>query len=229
MATARQIEANRRNAQKSTGPRTEDGKARTRWNAIQHGMASANVLPHENEAGFEELRDAFAESWQPANPQEFALVEQIAQGYWRIQRNRRLETAMFDAQIKTVKHKHEQSQKPAPNDDEVIVVAMSLKDNERCFRLMDRYDTRAESAYYRAMDRLRRLQADRKKCENEPKPPQQTKTIELKPELASFGGRPAFTATHTPATASTVISFQPQCANGNPCAMIEKVSRKTGT
>ena len=45
MATARQIEANRRNARRSTGPRTEAGKARSRLNALKHGKRAVAVLP----------------------------------------------------------------------------------------------------------------------------------------------------------------------------------------
>ena len=51
VATAAQIEANRRNAQKSTGPKTERGKARAKLNAIKHGLTARtimSVLPQED-------------------------------------------------------------------------------------------------------------------------------------------------------------------------------------
>src|SRR5208337_3510664 len=45
VATAAQIEANRRNAQRSTGPKTDEGKARVRRNALKHGMAALTIMP----------------------------------------------------------------------------------------------------------------------------------------------------------------------------------------
>jgi len=45
MATAAQIEANRRNAQRSTGPKSDEGKDRVRRNALKHGMAARTVMP----------------------------------------------------------------------------------------------------------------------------------------------------------------------------------------
>ena len=45
MATAEQIEANRLNAQKSTGPKTDEGKASVRRNAIKHGMTARTIMP----------------------------------------------------------------------------------------------------------------------------------------------------------------------------------------
>jgi len=48
MATAKQIDANRRNAQKSTGPKTEEGRDRVRRNALKHGMTARTVLPQED-------------------------------------------------------------------------------------------------------------------------------------------------------------------------------------
>jgi hypothetical protein len=63
MATQKQIEANRRNAQKSTGPKTEAGKATAKFNALKHGMtAEVAVLPHEDKHSYEELRRATIES-----------------------------------------------------------------------------------------------------------------------------------------------------------------------
>ncbi|MGB2610780.1 MAG: hypothetical protein WBC80_17530, partial [Isosphaeraceae bacterium] len=45
MATAAQIEANRRNAQRSTGPKTDEGKDRVRRNAFKHGMTARTIMP----------------------------------------------------------------------------------------------------------------------------------------------------------------------------------------
>ncbi|HKI99698.1 MAG TPA: hypothetical protein VKB51_14585, partial [bacterium] len=57
MATDKQIEANRRNAKKSTGPRTEEGKAKAARNATKHGLTSRRmVLADEDGAEFEQLR-----------------------------------------------------------------------------------------------------------------------------------------------------------------------------
>jgi hypothetical protein len=56
MATQRQIEANRKNAKRSTGPKTTDGKAKVKYNALKHGLlADAALLPDEDEAAFCEL------------------------------------------------------------------------------------------------------------------------------------------------------------------------------
>src|SRR4051812_31368479 len=52
MATAAQVNANRKNAAKSTGPRTAQGKARVRLNAVTHGMTATAGLPHEDEQSY---------------------------------------------------------------------------------------------------------------------------------------------------------------------------------
>ncbi|HYP05514.1 MAG TPA: hypothetical protein VER03_04695, partial [Bryobacteraceae bacterium] len=97
MATQRQIEANRRNAQKSTGPVTDLGKAVVKFNALKHGMtASTAVLPHEDPSSYAELRDSFFATYKPANAVEASLVEVVANSYWRLLRARRADTAARD-------------------------------------------------------------------------------------------------------------------------------------
>src|SRR5258708_17687363 len=94
MASQRQIEANRRNAQNSTGPRTEAGKARSKRNAIKHGLRSEEVvLPTEDPQAFKEHLEAWVEDWQPPSMARRALVEQAAVATWRLRRCIRLETA----------------------------------------------------------------------------------------------------------------------------------------
>src|SRR5713226_6663779 len=78
MATQKQIEANRLNALKSTGPRTAEGKAATRLNALQHGIfAEAPTVIGEDTAAFEALRDSYLARWEPATPEEETLVSSL--------------------------------------------------------------------------------------------------------------------------------------------------------
>src|SRR5687767_14517511 len=68
MASQKQIDANRRNAQRSTGPITEAGKAVAKFNALRHGMtAESAVLPYEDTLAYAMLREALVGHYAPAN------------------------------------------------------------------------------------------------------------------------------------------------------------------
>jgi hypothetical protein len=89
--TPKQIEANRQNAQKATGPKTPSGRAASKMNALKHGIFSRNVLvrgthARENEREFRALHDRFREHYQPVGPVEEMLVDEIVTGHWRLQR-----------------------------------------------------------------------------------------------------------------------------------------------
>src|ERR1700757_3268620 len=97
MISDKQLEANRRNALKSTGPKTGEGKARSSMNALRHGLTAAQaVLPHENEDDYEKIREGMLESYAPENPAEQALVEELVIAYWRLMRMHRVETRYWD-------------------------------------------------------------------------------------------------------------------------------------
>jgi hypothetical protein len=71
MASLKQIEANRRNALKSTGPRTPRGKAAVRMNALRHGLrARSLVIPGENPADYHQLCADLEAEWQPQSRTE---------------------------------------------------------------------------------------------------------------------------------------------------------------
>jgi hypothetical protein len=87
MATINQIRANRRNAQKSTGPKTPEGKERVRFNALIHGLrAESTVIPGEDRAKFDQLRERLSAAWMPQDDMEKLLVEQIAVNQWKLAR-----------------------------------------------------------------------------------------------------------------------------------------------
>jgi hypothetical protein len=85
MATLAQIHANRRNAQRSTGPKTEAGKQTSSRNSVKHGML-ARVIPVETE-GFSELLTGLYESLRPQDELQRFLVDQIAHCIVRLQRS----------------------------------------------------------------------------------------------------------------------------------------------
>jgi hypothetical protein len=96
MATDKQIEANQQNALMSTGPRSLAGKARSRQNALKHGLtASQTMLPGEDPAEFAGLRESLFNSLKPLNDLEFQLVERIASLSWRLRRVQAFEVALM--------------------------------------------------------------------------------------------------------------------------------------
>jgi hypothetical protein len=94
MTSQKKIEANRRNAQKSTGPRTAGGKDRVRRNALSLGLyAQATLLPGEDEAEYLQLLAAHFDLWDPANLVEDLYVAEIADLRWKLNRLNRGEQA----------------------------------------------------------------------------------------------------------------------------------------
>jgi hypothetical protein len=96
VATHRQIEANCRNAQRSTGPRTDEGKTVSRGNALKHGLAGDGVvLPDDETAKVNERMAYWADMIGPVSPLECYVVEQIATESIRIDRAQRDERILL--------------------------------------------------------------------------------------------------------------------------------------
>src|ERR1700760_1383486 len=95
MATFAQIQANRLNAQKSTGPRSVTGKAASRMNALQSGIdAKLLVITGEKAADLAALATGYLDQYQPANPTERAFVDILTRDDWQLRR-----LARADAEI----------------------------------------------------------------------------------------------------------------------------------
>jgi hypothetical protein len=96
MATNRQITANRKNAQKSTGPRSSVGKSATKRNALAHGLRAAEVLlPDEDESVYRQFKQEVFDHFAPANALESEFVERIVSYFWRLRRCRRVEATLL--------------------------------------------------------------------------------------------------------------------------------------
>jgi hypothetical protein len=96
MSTERQIDANRRNSQLSTGPRTAEGKSRVGRNALKHGLtARLVVLPHENPREFNAFRRDLLRYLGPQSAFEELLAENIVIDLWRLRRVPVLEATLY--------------------------------------------------------------------------------------------------------------------------------------
>jgi hypothetical protein len=97
MATDRQIAANRRNAQKSTGPTTQEGKHQSRQNAFRHGLTAQTVIRHlENASEYSDLEALIIADYEPQTTIERILVERLASLLWRLRRAVAIETGLFE-------------------------------------------------------------------------------------------------------------------------------------
>ena len=100
MASEKKIEANRRNAQKSTGPKSAEGKSQSRFNALKHGMrANLLVLPGEDGEEFQARVDGWTDDLKPRNQREQYLIERAARVSWQLDRIKRTYVARLSANI----------------------------------------------------------------------------------------------------------------------------------
>src|SRR2546423_11425455 len=141
MASPAQTEANRKNARKSTGPKTSKGKARSKMNALKHGFTAAqSVMDPLEEQFFPEFAEAITQRFNPQDQLEGALVDHIIQCAWRMQRLPRLETDYLKALQYT----------PGKSLGQSLFEADQHK---RLFSLSN-HETRIEKSMYRAIEQL---------------------------------------------------------------------------
>jgi hypothetical protein len=116
MTSPARIEANRRNAQKSTGPKTVEGKRRSCLNALDHGLRSEQVvLPTEDPSAFDAHLAAFVADWQPTTATRLHLVKRAAVATWRLDRCVRVETSRLSKRANAAIHEWEQRKAVAIN------------------------------------------------------------------------------------------------------------------
>ena len=98
MTSLRQIEANRRNALKSTGPTTAEGKERSSCNAVRHGLTAETVIAVlESSANYETFEATVIADYTAETAVERQLVIRLASVLWRLRRATSIETAIFDS------------------------------------------------------------------------------------------------------------------------------------
>jgi hypothetical protein len=165
MASPAQLAANVANAQKSSGPKTEKGKHRTRLNAYRHGLTGQICLltADEHEA-FDQHCTGIRESLAPVGALEIELAQSIAEDHWRLKRARALETGIFAAGVLgQLGHpyggiREDAAQLPI---DEALSKAHTWIAQSENFQLLALYAQRIHRAIEKNMAQLRTLRAER--------------------------------------------------------------------
>jgi hypothetical protein len=101
MTSPRQIEANRRNARLSTGPVTEEGKKRSRRNAVRHGLTAETVIDAlEDAEDYRAFEMAITADYEAQSAVERELVLRLASLLWRLRRATAIESGLFRLQAR---------------------------------------------------------------------------------------------------------------------------------
>lgn len=152
MATQRQIAANRRNAQRSTGPKTPAGKARSSKNVLTHGFTARQlVLSIEDAAAFEQLKQSLFDELQPSTPTQVLLTERIVAAAWRIARLRSATTNVLERDIQYKRERTEEYQ------DDLTLLSRALCGEIDYFDRLARYEARLDRTIAKALAQLREL------------------------------------------------------------------------
>jgi hypothetical protein len=200
MATLKQFEANRRNAQNSTGPKTPEGKAAVSMNSLRHGLrARTVVLPGENREEFNQLCDDLEVEWHPQSRTEQFYVEQMAVSQWKLTRMEVSEVNLFKD-------------------------ADSAKNQLPLLDRLWQAECRLERSYARAQRELERLQNSRRQPDpqpDEPVPTSQPVADAPPPAAVAEVGQAFSPVNSTPAAAAPRINIQNPTSEIHPPPRVE--------
>lgn len=151
MASEAQLAANRRNAAKSTGPKTARGKAAVGRNALRHGLTAGRTLCFdETEAAFTAFAEGLRAALAPADPVEVRLVEHIVLCAWRLRRAERIDAALLNG-FESLALRFSAADVPR-----MLAAAM------REMNALSRHEASLDRAFYQAYSMLERRRAERR-------------------------------------------------------------------
>ena len=148
MASPAQIVANRSNAQLSTGPKTETGKARVSVNASKHGLSGRHIiLPGESAEQFDSLVADLQDRFGHLGPLAHTLSIRAAELQWKLQRLTSIETGIFEQHM---------------DQDNPDIAAVFVKCSDLLLKL-SRYEATIQRSFSRTLDTLLKLDRDHRR------------------------------------------------------------------
>jgi hypothetical protein len=148
MASSAQIQANRLNAQKSTGPRTPEGKRASSQNALKSGLdAESQFVPGESPQEFAALQAEYFERFAPTSPEQRFQVDNLIRNEWLLRRYHRVEAQVW------------QYQSTLCDQSSGVQLGEAFSKAATIFQRLARRIAAVEKSYKEAMAELTRLQA----------------------------------------------------------------------
>ena len=167
-SSEQQTQANRRNAQLNSGPRTAAGKAASSNNALTHFLSTnRTVLPSENLQDFRNLLADLEREFEPKTAWQRSLVRQLADTEWRLRRVPDLEAGLLTRRLGVASRWIENHAEKGPDDErqldvwlrgEVLIDDAAGVDS---LSKLSRYESRLTRNYFKALEQLRALQTPR--------------------------------------------------------------------
>ena len=149
MTTQKQIETNRRNSRRSTGPKTRTGKAASKMNAMKHGLLAEQVTVRgEDPVEFAGVLESLIDEFQPQGPLEEQLVERVAACMWRLRRLYRVEAGILTHESLTIEldRAHDEVRSFEETESDILFESLTevqITDEKRHSRATARVETAA--------------------------------------------------------------------------------------
>jgi hypothetical protein len=200
MATNKQIAANRRNAQRSTGPSTAEGKSASSRNSLATGLyaAAETVLPHEDPKALTALAAEYHAHYQPQSPAERCLVDCLVSDEWLLRRFRRIEGELISESVTRI-----------TGDTRPLGEAYDMVDN-----VLDRLQRRVNAtrkSYLKTLEALESLHASAAVQTHPPAPAPKPQAVAVQPVPAPIGFVPQPSPEAPPNPVAAAFP-SPQCA-----------------
>lgn len=159
MTTPNSTSVNRANAQRSTGPKTPEGKQRSSLNALRHGLTGQIVvMPAEDLQAYRLHVKAFTEHYQPADPPEAHLVQVLADTAWRQNRVAALETNLLTLGVANAEHLIN-----APEQiQNALAIAAAVESQSKALSNLSMHSQRLCRQFEKTVAQLRDLQNTRR-------------------------------------------------------------------
>jgi hypothetical protein len=160
MISDKQLAANRTNALRSTGPKTEQGRKRSSLNALRHGLTGqVTTMTDDDRAAHDQFSQALIQSLAPVGALEAQLAQRIATDSWRLNRASAIEDNLFALGL------HENAGHLCPDNQQVdaaLTTARVFTTESHQLQLLTLYEQRLNRALQQNLALLQSLQAARK-------------------------------------------------------------------
>jgi len=151
----KKLQANCRNAKLSKGPKTKEGKAKSKMNALKHGLTAKElILPGENEKQFKELRKALKREYKPETATQQVCFRQVVQSAWCLLRAAKADPFIIKGVLQ------EQGVKKNEVTEDAICGALVRSITDGKLTNLARYQTSLTNAFYKAVAEMRKAKDD---------------------------------------------------------------------